>query len=80
MSNRPLKKIAPRLFDDQTKPIVQPVSPPAPARVPTAPVLRARCGVCRTERSWPEAMPGTAKRFFCMTCERNTIHQKFTET
>jgi hypothetical protein len=37
---------------------------------------RARCGICQTHRPWPVALPGTAKRFFCMTCERNTIHQQ----
>ena len=39
---------------------------------------RARCGVCRTHRKWPAALPGTAKRFFCMNCERNTTHHKTT--
>ena len=36
---------------------------------------RAQCGVCRTHRAWPVALPGSAKRIFCMTCERNTVHQ-----
>lgn len=40
---------------------------------------RARCGVCQTPRSWPAALPGSAKRFFCMTCERNTLHAKINE-
>jgi hypothetical protein len=32
--------------------------------------------VCRTHRAWPVALPGSAKRIFCMTCERNTIHSQ----
>ena len=53
---------------------------PSVIRAPAQPVLpRARCGVCRTHRAWPAALPGTAKRFFCMTCERNTIHAKINE-
>lgn len=46
---------------------------------PASEALRAQCGVCRTRRAWPVALPGTAKRFFCMTCERNTVHSKITE-
>lgn len=53
---------------------------PTAARAAASSVLpRARCGVCRTHRVWPEAMAGHHKRFFCMTCERNTTHQKTTQ-
>ena len=41
---------------------------------PTQPT--GRCNACRHVNRWPTALPGINKRFFCMTCERNTIHQK----
>ena len=72
-----MKRIAPA----RSKPL-QTVAAPVPMLAAGIPVrgvvleIRGKCGVCATHRAWPIGLPGTAKRFFCMTCERNTLHQK----
>lgn len=59
--------------------LIPKVVPPRVATLPGAPVLlQGRCCVCQSVNRWPMALAGTNKRFFCMKCERNTIHQKVT--
>ena len=69
-----LEQVAGRNFRRRPSPLTR----PQPAVAPIPALLEGRCCVCRSFNRWPRALPGSTKRFFCMKCERNTIHQKVT--